>query len=197
MADKKSALKCSFCCKEVGLSDLYRSAHESATQAQICSECLDVCRQILRQEYGTGLDAGGDVDKRPVEICADFNGIFGELLCISHGESCSDEFGRPVSLGAGMKLTAYDEDVDDNGNPYDLIALGTVEPAPSWLRCNGSRWVLKIDENGVRHQSEIGNRKRPPGAIPAIPCSSLLRGFALLILVGFALGIVLLLFARL
>lgn len=154
----KSALKCSFCWKQVGIPDLHRSALENATQAQICSECLDVCRQILRQEYGTSLD-GRDVDKRPVRIRADFNGLFGELLCISHSESCSDEFERPVLLCTGMKLTAYDEDVDENGNPDDLIASGTVEPAPIWLRCNGSRWVLKIDENGVRHQSDIENRK--------------------------------------
>jgi hypothetical protein len=42
-----------------------------------------------------------------------------------------------------------------------------------------------------------GPPKRPLGAIPAIPWSSLLRGFALLILVGVVLGIILLLFARL
>ncbi len=71
---------------------------------------------------------------------------------------CPDEFGGPVLLCAGMKVTAYDEDLDGDGNRDDLIASGTVEPPPSWLRCNGSRWVLKIDDNGVRHQSEIGNQ---------------------------------------
>jgi hypothetical protein len=158
----KSALKCSFCGKKVGLPDLYRPAVESGTQAQICTDCLDVCRQILRQEGSTALDAGKDPDIKPIRIRADFNGLFGELLCLSHGESCPDEFGRPVLLCAGMKLTAYDEDLDDDGNRDDLIASGTVEPAPSWLRCNGSRWVLKIDDNGVRHQSEIGNQASTP-----------------------------------
>ncbi len=42
-----------------------------------------------------------------------------------------------------------------------------------------------------------GPPKRPPGAIPAIPWSSVLRGFALLILVGLTLGIVVLLCAQL
>jgi len=153
----KSALKCSFCWKKVGLPDLCRSAVESGTQAQICTDCLNVCREILRQEGNTVLDAAKDRGIKPIRIRADFNGLFGELLCISHGESCSDDSGRPVLLCAGMKLTAYDEDLDDNGNRDDLIASGTVEPAPSWLKCNGSRWVLKIDDNGVRHQSEIGN----------------------------------------
>ena len=90
-----------------------------------------------------------------VRIRADFNGLFGELLCISHGESSSDEHGRPVPLRPGMRLTAFNEDQDDEGNRDDLLASGTVEPEPDWLRCNGSRWVLKVDENGVRHQSDL------------------------------------------
>ncbi len=60
-----------------------------------------------------------------------------------------------MELSTGMKLTAYMEDLDDDGNPDDLVASGVVEPSPETLRCNGSRWVLRIDENGVRHESEI------------------------------------------
>jgi hypothetical protein len=37
----------------------------------------------------------------------------------------------------------------------DLLATGTVEPAPDWLQCNGSRWVLRIDADGVRHESDL------------------------------------------
>jgi hypothetical protein len=159
----KSALKCSFCGKKVGIPDLYKSAVESGTQAQICTDCLNVCRQIIRQEGSTALDAGKDPDITPIRMRADFKGLFGELLCLSHSESCPDEFGRPVLLCAGMRLTAYDEDLDDDRNRDDLIASGTVESAPSWLRCKGSRWVLKIDDNGVRHQSEIGNQTSTPG----------------------------------
>jgi hypothetical protein len=58
-----------------------------------------------------------------------------------------------------MKVTAFDQDVDEQGNRDDLIASGTVEPSPNWLRCNGSRWVLRIDENGVRHESELPKRE--------------------------------------
>ena len=96
-----------------------------------------------------------------IRIRADFNGLFGELLCISHGESCLDQNGRMVLLCEGMKLTAYDEDLDDGGRRDDLIASGTVERAPDWLTCTGSRWVLKIDENGVRHESELPRKSEP------------------------------------
>ena len=150
-----SVLKCAFCWKKVDLADLYRSALENGTQAQICIDCLDVCRQILRQEGRADLDAREGVDTKPIRIRADFNGLFGELLCISHGESCSDEEGKPVALHAGMKLTAFDEDQDDEGNRDDLIASGTVELAPESLRRIGSRWVLRLDGNRVRHQSEL------------------------------------------
>ncbi|HEX2080384.1 MAG TPA: hypothetical protein VHG08_21965 [Longimicrobium sp.] len=85
---------------------------------------------------------------------ADFNGLFGDLLCLSHGETCRDEAGGGVRLHAGMRATAFEPDCDDDGNPADLVAAGIVEPSPDWLQCRGSRWVLRIDEQGVRHQTK-------------------------------------------
>jgi hypothetical protein len=58
-------------------------------------------------------------------------------------------------LASGMHLTAYDEDADEHGNRDDLVASGTVEPSPAWVHCHGSRWVLRIDENGVKSESEL------------------------------------------
>ena len=55
----------------------------------------------------------------------------------------------------GMTVTAFDEDVDDDGKPDNLIASGIVERSPKWLRCDGSCWVLRIDQNGVRHESDL------------------------------------------
>jgi hypothetical protein len=54
-----------------------------------------------------------------------------------------------------MLVTAYDEDSDEQGERDDLVATGTVEPAPDWLTCTGSKWVLRIDDNGVRHESDL------------------------------------------
>jgi hypothetical protein len=88
-------------------------------------------------------------------IRADFNGLFGDLLCISHSDSCQADDGTEVRLAAGMELTAYDEDLDEDGQPDNLLASGTVEPSPSWLACNGSRWVLRLDQRGVRHESDV------------------------------------------
>jgi hypothetical protein len=86
---------------------------------------------------------------------ADFNGLFGDVVCLSHDETCQDETGRAVHVHAGMQATAFDEDSDDSGARDDLVAIGIVEPSPPWLTCSGSKWVLRIDAKGVRHQSEI------------------------------------------
>jgi hypothetical protein len=74
------------------------------------------------------------------------NGLFGELLCLSHKDTCEDANGFLVISQAGMVLTAFDEDRDEHGNRDDLIASGVVERSPWRLRRNGSRWVLRIDQ---------------------------------------------------
>jgi hypothetical protein len=102
--------------------------------------------------YDYGRDHGGTVSLR---VQADFGGLFGELLCLSHKETCVDADGNIVTLQNGMTLTAFDDDADDKGNRDDLIASGIVEPSPETLRCLGSRWVLRIDRNGVRHESDL------------------------------------------
>jgi hypothetical protein len=89
------------------------------------------------------------------QVYADFNGLFGNFLCLSHSDTCNDRAGRLITLQAGMRITAYDNDTDEHGQPDDLVVSGTVEPSPRELQCLGSRWVLRIDENGVRHESEI------------------------------------------
>jgi len=79
---------------------------------------------------------------KTTQVRADFNGIFGDLLCLSHKDTCEDSDGNMIILQAGMFLTAFDEDVDEDGKRDDLIASGTVERSPWRLRCDGSRWVL-------------------------------------------------------
>ncbi len=91
----------------------------------------------------------------PIRLQADFNGLFGDVLCLSHSETCRDETGAAIPVQAGLLATAFEEDSDRDGNPDELFATGTVQPAPDWLACKGSRWVLRIDANGVRHASDL------------------------------------------
>ena len=89
-----------------------------------------------------------------IKLRADFNGLFGDLLCLSHGNTCQDEKGKDIELQAGMEVVAFDEDSNEHGEPDNLIARGTVERSPEWLQCRGSRWALRIDKHGVRHESD-------------------------------------------
>jgi hypothetical protein len=90
-----------------------------------------------------------------VKLQADFNGLFGDILCLAHVDTAPDETGNPIALSAGMQVTAFDLDSDEHGRPDNLIASGVVESAPDWLSCRGSKWVLRIDEHGVRHESDL------------------------------------------
>jgi len=89
-------------------------------------------------------------------IRADFNGLFTELLCLSHEDTVVDESGTVIQLREGMVVTAYDEDAGESGTRDDLLVTGVVERSPFWLACNGSRWVIRIDGRGVRHESDGG-----------------------------------------
>jgi len=96
-----------------------------------------------------------------LRLQADFNGLFGDILCLSHSDTSVDENGAIVELRAGLVVTAFDQDEDERGERDDLVASGTVERSPWSLRCRGSKWILRIDNNGVRHESEIG--RHPDG----------------------------------
>jgi hypothetical protein len=65
-------------------------------------------------------------------------------LCLSHSDTCPDENGVPVPLRAGRIVAAFDEDYSEDGGRDDLLATGTVESSPEWLRCRGSRWMLRV-----------------------------------------------------
>jgi len=92
---------------------------------------------------------------------ADFNGLFSGLLCLSHEDTIKNRDGAVIALNEGMSVTAWEEIYED-GKRDDLLASGTVERSPDWLACRGSRWVLKIDQNGVRWESDL-NRDAEDG----------------------------------
>lgn len=94
------------------------------------------------------------------KLRGDFNGLFGDLLCLSHSDTAKDEHGQDVELSEGMSVVVYDEDIGDDGNRDDLFAAGVVIRSPDWLRCRGSLWSLQIDDKGVRHESDLPAAER-------------------------------------
>lgn len=91
-------------------------------------------------------------------VVGDFNGMLErDLLCLSHSDNARSADGRSIALSAGMRLTAFDEDADELGDRDDIFASGIVEVSPDYAQCRGSVWSLRIDSDGIRHESDIKN----------------------------------------
>lgn len=90
-----------------------------------------------------------------IRLHADFNGLFGELLCNSHSDAATDEHETAIRLAEGMHAIAFEEDVDDEGRSAFLVARGEIVRSPTPLVHAGSRWCLRIDAQGVRHVATL------------------------------------------
>jgi hypothetical protein len=88
-------------------------------------------------------------DLQKPRLVGDFNGLFGDILCLSHGDTCRTVDGDEVTLHEGMIVTVFDDDANN------LVATGVVERSAYDLSCRGSVWCLQIDENGVWSESDI------------------------------------------
>ncbi len=88
-------------------------------------------------------------------VLADFNGLFDDLLCLSHADTVRTNTGSELLLRPGQRVSAYEDDIGEQGQPEYLVATGVVEASPAWLACRGSRWALRIDQRGVRHEATL------------------------------------------
>jgi len=64
-------LRCSFCRKRASSLDSYVSSSEGRAHAQICKNCLVVCRQILRDEAKTRSSNSANDETKRIRIRAD------------------------------------------------------------------------------------------------------------------------------
>lgn len=92
-----------------------------------------------------------------IRIRADFNGLVGNLLCLSHTDRGTTETGEDHEFVEGDTVLAFELDADEDGNPAYLVASGRVVRSPSKLCSNGSVWSLAIDERGVRHVASLAD----------------------------------------
>jgi hypothetical protein len=90
-----------------------------------------------------------------IKIQADFNGIFGNLLCISHSDTAQDENGAAILLREGQELLAFDTDEED-GEPCFLVARGRAIRSPVSVP-HDSKWCLQINAQGIRHVKTLAD----------------------------------------
>lgn len=97
-------------------------------------------------------------------VHGDINGVFGDILCLSHSDDCRGENGESIAMHEGMEVVAFEEDSDDVGAPCFLVVEGVVERSPDWLRCKGSKWALRMNERGARHVYDLHTLDADQGA---------------------------------
>jgi hypothetical protein len=97
-------------------------------------------------------------------IYVDFNEMpSNDEVLLSQGDTTSDALGNLVVLTEGMQLAVYSDEQDENGEADNLIAEGVALRNHHGGWTSAAKWLLKINERGIRHESDEANAA-PPGA---------------------------------
>jgi hypothetical protein len=78
-----------------------------------------------------------------------------DLVLLSKGDLREAADGEMVNLIEGMSVLVWDEDFDERGERDDLFANGIVVRNTSSGLSQRVKWCCQIDENGVRHRSDL------------------------------------------
>ena len=80
-----------------------------------------------------------------------------DLVLLSKEDTTVDSHGNVVLLHEGLSVRIYDDDTDIHGNADNLVAAGVVERnvAAGWGAV--AKWCCRIDSNGIRNESEVGD----------------------------------------
>lgn len=89
-------------------------------------------------------------------IPVDFNELIEhDLVLLSQTDFKHDSEGNIIEFKEGMMVQVFMEDLNDSMEKDYLIADGTVE-----LNSSGvfpvCKWVCRLDQNGIRHASDVG-----------------------------------------
>ena len=91
-------------------------------------------------------------------IYVDFNEmVTNDIVLLSKSDTKVDSDGNTVTFYDGMAVSIYTDDIDENGNPDNLIAEGRaikydLSNIKYWAHV---KWCCKINENGIKHESDI------------------------------------------
>lgn len=92
-------------------------------------------------------------------IYVDFNEMIeNDIVLLSNTDFKEDSNGKIVELKVGMKIKIYMDDINVDGEKDDLIAEGIVDLNTfkylyPWT--TAAKWICRINENGIKHESEL------------------------------------------
>jgi hypothetical protein len=92
---------------------------------------------------------------RPL-LPVDFNEMLeADLVLLSKDDMRRDASGSLIKLYDGLEVDVFMEDVKENGESDHLVAQGVVEPNRSSGWGGNVKWCCRINQSGIRHQSEL------------------------------------------
>jgi hypothetical protein len=95
---------------------------------------------------------------KPPWFRVDFNEMVDrDLVLLAQEDLRLDSSGGLVTLAEGMAVIVFEPDEDEDGKPDRLIARGIVERNLEGGWTAAAKWSCRIDEDGIRHESEIEN----------------------------------------
>jgi hypothetical protein len=101
-------------------------------------------------------------DKPLPRLCVDFNELLApDLVLLSRHDEEPDADGEMVHLYEGLAVAIFSDDLDDQGQPDKLVAVGIVERNRDDGWAKDVRWCCRIGPDGIRHESDLmGHRER-------------------------------------
>lgn len=95
-------------------------------------------------------------------IYVDFNEMptASEVL-LSKSDTKVDSSGKTIHFVDGMPVAVYMDDQDEHGCPDNLIAEGIARRNHHGSWTAAARWLLVINERGIRHESEERSYEQP------------------------------------
>ena len=111
----------------------------------------------------------GEYDKFTLQIAAeieavfevDFNEVFHNqngdvVVLLSQTHEKQDKNGHWISFYEGMPVNLFEPNEED-GHPDNLIAHGVVTTCTA-VHMPHVKWCCKLDEHGIRHESDLHNK---------------------------------------
>jgi hypothetical protein len=86
----------------------------------------------------------------------DFNELMDfNIVLLSQTDIKKNTEGNDVRLFEGLPVSIYSDDVGVDGKLDNLVAEGIVVPNRFTEHFGHVKWCCQIDQNGIRHQSDI------------------------------------------
>jgi hypothetical protein len=86
----------------------------------------------------------------------DFNEMLEpDLVLLSVTDAAISSSNEIVHLSDGLEVAIYTDDLDEHGQPDNLVASGIVERNRTRGWGAHVKWCCRIDAQGIKHQSDF------------------------------------------